>query len=151
MKGVSLFVPIAALVLSVELAAAESSTMATRFGKLSIAGESYQNQLLVNGKRILEGQQLSFVKKFSLADSDVVLINDNSGGNSCPSGSFFFVTLKSGNVLVTPKFGTCYEDEPTVVQKDGRIYFSMTRLGGKGRATFVYSNGSMSENGKVLK
>jgi len=46
-------------------------------------------------------------KLFSVADSDIVLIGDNSGGTACPMAFFFVIISGPNNATFSPEFGTC--------------------------------------------
>lgn len=133
--------------------AADDKSVTTRAGKLAITGELNEMKLLFNGKKILDGGglSLSLQKKYSVGDSDVVLAMDNSGGTACPVQYFFItVTGKANTAQLSPEFGTC-SDLAKPSQKATKIMVMMPNMTGKGTSKYVYENGVVTENGKVVK
>lgn len=133
--------------------AGDDDSLQVRGGKLLIKGESgSEQQLLFNGKKLRDGDgySLSIEGKYAVGNSDVVLIMNNSGGTACPVQYFFVSVTSQGAVTMTPEFGTC-SDLAKPKQNGQNIEFSLPRMGAKGRVKYVYSNGVVTENGKVIK
>jgi hypothetical protein len=142
-------------------AAAGQDELSTRHGKLST---STDNVLLFNGKPVkpeVQGNNsLSFVEKFQLGNTDVVLVQDN-GGSACPA-QYHFVTVAASGIRVSPSFGSC-SDLAEVSRKGDQILVSMPGFVGpfeskaaqakaaRRKHVFVYANGVVTENGKPIK
>lgn len=128
----------------------EERKVISRFGQLSITGEINSMQLVLSGDKLRDGDgfSLSFVHRALSADSDIVLVMNNSGGTACPA-QYFFVTLSAANnSRLSPEFGTC-SDLAEVSLNGSEI--TVTMPGGTGRAQYVYSAGTVTENGKPIK
>ncbi|MFJ2990707.1 hypothetical protein ACIPF8_22820 [Collimonas sp. NPDC087041] len=128
----------------------DNTTIATRAGKLSITGDAGNVSLFLDRKKLsteTDSLRMSFKSKFVLNDKDVVLVAD---GVSATCQLNFFVTVVSKyDVKISPSFGTC-DDGPQVIQSGARIMLNMKDEKGK-RVKYIFENGVISENGKVLK
>ena len=130
-------------------------SLETRYGTLSIKDD---RQLLFQGKPTtppLEGNSsLSFQKKFSVNDQDIVLIQDN-GGSACPAVFSYAIVSPSG-ITLTKEFGTCtdlYKSE----QRGNRITLTMPGFLGpfepekariaesKKTYSYILENGTLNE------
>lgn len=93
----------------VKLGNPASQTVATKGGVLAIAGKPREIHLLLNDRVFLNSEEysLSFEQTFHLAEADVILVMQNSGGTACPAQFFFVVVTDTGKAEVTSEFGTC--------------------------------------------
>lgn len=123
----------------------------TRFGTLRNDGAD--GRLTFNGVLVRPDtyvQVSSYViGVYELREADAVLIAQDSG-NVCP-GNFSYITTSADGVQVSPRFGTCYDEDVKPVQVGESIAFSMTNVGKKGSTPFVYEHGVVFQNGKPVK
>ena len=128
----------------------------TRYGMLTVSPE---NVLLLDGKpttpRIEGNSGLSFIEKFSLGETDVVLVQD-VGGSSCPA-MFHIVEVNRGNNKASSAFGTCsdvvtqsVEGAKVVVKVSGFAgpfeSDSNREKAGQKQAIYTYENGVVTES-----
>jgi hypothetical protein len=137
--------------LSFETAFADDDkTATTRAGKLSITGDLYDMKLFFNGKKLSTDKDalgLTIDSKYNLGDKDAVLVAQSV---SAPCQRYFFVTIVSRtDAKVSPVFGTC-SDGPEIVQRGEKITLRMNDRKGR-KVKYVFENGVISENGKILK
>ena len=138
----------ATLALSNSYAQSTDEITKTRFGEVIISEEETN----INGKNIEDLQYLNpiyLLNRTELASSDVILIAQPLG-NNCP-GKFKFLIIDNNGARTTPLFGTCYDDIPTPIQAGEAVAFNMVNLGGEGTTLYIYQNGSVYENGNIVK
>jgi hypothetical protein len=129
-----------------------ATSVKSPYGVLSIVGDFQQNHLLLDGKRLelpggdSEYASLSLIGKYSFGDRVAVLISDSQGG-SCQL--YRFVTLGQKSHTITPAFGTC-DDGPKISQDGEKISLQMRDEKGK-KVRFLYSEGKVTQNGKVVR
>lgn len=130
---------------------AEEESISVRGGNLTISGDLNDMKLFINRKlRDGNGFSLSFVEKYAVSNTDVVLIMNNSGGTACPVQYFFVSITSQGATKLSPEFGTC-SDLAKPIQKGGKIIVSMPKMNDRGDAKYVYQNDTLYENGKAIK
>lgn len=125
----------------------DEHSMPTRAGNLSIKGSLNEMSVYFEGKKLRDGDgfSLNFINKFSIGQSDAVLVMNNSGGTACPVQYFFITTIVgSANAQVSPEFGTC-SDQPQITQKGTKIVVSMKDGDGK-NVTYSYENGIVNSS-----
>jgi hypothetical protein len=104
------------------------------------------------GKKVPVAEDSMYVsvqEKYKIDNKDVVLISQGSGGNACPA-TYFFLTVEGDTAKKSVEFGTC-SDIPKIKQEGNTVVLTMPKMQGKGMAKYVYDNGIITENGKVLK
>lgn len=123
-----------------------------RSGKLAVTGELNDMRLLFNGENIRDGDgfSLSFVEKYAVGDTDIVLMMNNSGGTACPVQYFFVSISIQGIAKLSPEFGTC-SDLAKSTQSGSNITVTMPKMDGQGDAEYIFTNGDVTENGELLK
>lgn len=133
-------------------AADDNKAATVRGGRLSIVGETNQPKLLLNGKTLLEPEAfgLDIVKTFPVGETDVVLVMNNSGGSACPVQYFFVTVTLQGTAKLSPEFGTC-SDLAKPTQNGLSINVTMPKMTGRNNAKYIYLNGTLTENGKLIK
>ncbi|MBV5311372.1 hypothetical protein [Chromatium okenii] len=135
--------------------ASESNVLVVRGGELSITGESNnEQQLLLNGSKLRDGDgySLSFEKKFTVGDNDVVLMMNNSGGIACPVQYFFVSVSPQGNAKVSPEFGTC-SDQAEAYQTGLKIKVTMPVMDDENQknANYVYKDETIFDEGEDIR
>lgn len=128
-------------------------SITTRAGRLTVTGDSNDLKLLLNGKAISksDGYALDIIKKYTIENNDVVLLMETTGGTACPAKYFFAtITTPNGNAQISPQVGNC-SDLASPVQQAAKIILTMPKMSGKGQDKYVYENGVISENGKIVK
>ena len=88
--------------------------------------------------------RFSIKNKFSLADSDIVLIEVALGGNACGTLYYFVTISHRGAVKITDEIGAC-EEEPKLKFNGSELTIKFSNK------TYIYSNGKFTENGKPYK
>ena len=129
---------------------ATAQEVATRYGKFTTDVESL---LMFKGKVVkpeIQGNNyLSFPEVFKIGDSDVVLVQDH-GGTACPA-LFHLVTITPAGIKQSPKFGSC-SDIVEYKRTGSKISVSMPDMRlGRGKVQYVFKDGVLKENGKVIK
>lgn len=131
----------------------ENNALTVRGGELSIGGESNDQKLFLNGSKLMDGNgySLSFDKKFTIGDNDVVLMINNSGGTACPAQYFFVSVSPQGIAKLSPEFGTC-SDLAEAIQTGLKIKVTMPVMDNEDEesANYVYKNETLFENGKEI-
>ena len=128
---------------------AAADEIETRYGNLATNDDNF---LMFEEKivkpEIQGNNSLSFLKVFKIGEADVVLVQNN-GGSACPA-LFHFVIVTSTSVKQTPEFGSC---SPVVeFKKNGsKLLVSMPKMRGKGRVQYLFEDGVLKENGKIIK
>jgi hypothetical protein len=121
----------------------------TRFGNLATNDHNF---LLFEGKLVkpeIQGNNsLSFLKVFKIGNADVVLVQNN-GGTGCPA-LFHLVIVSSVGIQQSPEFGSC-SDLVEYKQTGSVLSLSMPKMRGKGKTKYIFENGVLKENGKIVK
>lgn len=111
-----------------------------------------QDDLIYKGKKLSVSEDTMFsakVKEFKVGNNEVALFSESSGGTACPA-TYFFASVEQGKLKQTLSFGTC-SDLAKTSQKNNQIIVSMPNMDRKGQTVYVYENGSLTENGKVIR
>jgi hypothetical protein len=127
-----------------------SDELMTRYGKLSIDEENaviYLNEKPVE-PAIDSISSFAFEKKFQIGWSDVVLLNIG-GGSGC-AAKYMFLIVTSAKFAHTNEFGNC-SDLPIVKQQRNKIIVKMLKPKGSGYEKYIYSDGVVTQNGKLIK
>ena len=141
--------------------AQEPNAVATRFGALSVSEAGVLLFQSVPVRPTIEANNsLDLSQPYQIGASDVVLVSDN-GGTACPA-LYYFVTVTTSGVRVTPSFGTC-SDLIKIKRSGDSISVSMPgyqgpaeskqaqRRAARERHVFNYHAGALTENGKPVK
>ena len=111
---------------------ANSESLRTRAGNLSVAGESgsYDQKLILNRKIIKssDAYSISIIQNYRLQASDVAIVEELSGGTGCPASYFAVVINDAGLLGISPNFGNC-SDLITTKQVGQSIEISMPKEG----------------------
>lgn len=150
---------LAALALSSPLGLAQD--IPTRFGSLQIDDE---HRLLYKKRpfspEIQGNNSLDVLGIYPTGNRDVVLIQDN-GGTACPA-QYYFISLSSHGASATSSFGTC-SDLVDVKQTADAVTVTMPGFMGefapgaeqrktaKQKHVFLFRNGVLTENGKIVR
>lgn len=131
----------------------EGNDIPTRFGKLTVIKdeENIVESLLYKNRPLspaVQGYRLGELGTYQIGNVDVILIEAVSGGNACPS-LLYFVTVSKSDVKTTDEFGTC-SDLIDVKRVGNSIVVTMPNNDG-GKQVYVFKNGVLTENGKVIK
>ncbi len=122
----------------------------TRYGKLSTIEEN--TVIYLNAKPVEPAidsiSSFTFVKKFQIGLSDVVLLNIG-GGSGC-AAKYMFLILTLTKFAHTNEFGNC-SDLPKVTQQKNKITVKMLKLEGSGYEKYIYLDGTVTQNGKLIK
>ena len=154
-----------ALALSAAIATSAHAQMAervvTRHGTLSWSPDT--NVLLLNGRPVtprVEGNNgLSLLRKFTVSDADVVIVQDN-GGTGCPA-QYYAVIVAPQGAKPTKAFGTCSDlimmaqegDSITVSMPGFKAHTNMAEMQRAARERHVFRivGGVVTENGKPVR
>lgn len=129
-------------------AQSDDSSVRTRFGLVAAVSDPGQSKVTLNGKPIAypnspdfavvgDASSLSLAKQFSIGDSDIVLVIENSGGTACPM-TYSFVTVNSKGATITkPVADDHCSDIYKVSQSGNKIVLKV------GKKVFNYSNGNV--------
>lgn len=130
----------------------DDKLLTVRGGKLSISGGLNDMTLLFNGQKLRssDGFSLSIEKKYTIGDTDIALIMNNSGGTACPVQYFFVSVTVQGTTKLSPEFGTC-SDLAKPSQTGPQIVVVMPKMNGRGNENYVFENGTLTDNGKLVK
>ena len=117
----------------------------TRAGVVEAVGQSYEMSLNFNGAAIAKppGYELSLQRKFALSDSDVVLVQNDSGGRACPVKYLMVTVPLAGTAQVSSEFGTCSDMVTTEVQGDEVVISMPSPTGPK---SYRYRAGTITES-----
>jgi hypothetical protein len=138
----------ATLVLNSAAYAQSNDTVQTRFGTLAVVSDPGQSKITLNGKAltypktpdygVIDGaSSLAFGKKFSIGESDVILVQENSGGTACPM-TYSFVTVSSKGTAITKPVADDYcSDIYKVSQNGNKIVLKV------GKKSFTYNNANI--------
>lgn len=152
---------IVSLVLSLLASTVFAEKVSTRFGSLEVNDGNvllFNNQVL--NPEIQGNNSLSLIGVYQVADSDVVLVQDN-GGTGCPA-LYYLLNISSSGVKPTPEFGSCTDlifvkkmKKSIVVKMGGYRHISSSKAefkkASKEKFTYVFKGGVLTENGKRLK
>lgn len=122
----------------------------TRYGKLSTDEE---NEVIYLNEKPIEPaietiSSFTFVKKFQIGSSDIALLNIG-GGTGC-AAKYIFLIITSTKFAHTNEFGNC-SDLPNVTQQKNRITVKMLKPKGGGYEKYIYVDGAVIQNGKLIK
>ena len=102
---------------------------------------------------------LTAVGTYQIANSDVILLQDN-GGSGCPA-MFYFITVSSTGIKAVGEFGTCSpvvqvkKTSDTIIVNMSEFMGDMERDAGSHRRmdkeTFIFKNGVVTQNGVPVK
>lgn len=128
-------------------------TVNTRFGTVQLIDnkDGTNIDIKLNGKNISSVEANTFnginEEPFNLGEKDVFAISTNAGGGC---GAYYFLTVENkSNATLSPSFSSCGE---IFFKKSGNSIITKSMDSrGKNRKTIKYSNGTVTENGKVLK
>lgn len=148
------------VLLATALMALSTLSFATEVTKVSFAQVSIEDNTmhltLPQGKKTIaldDSYMFTTIEKTFIntsQDNVLLLVQASSGGNGCPAMYFVVDIHKNGIVKQSPEFGTC-SDIPKISYSNNSIILQMPELNGKKIATFTYTNGVVSKNGKVVK
>ncbi|MDR8400419.1 hypothetical protein NE850_29330 [Paraburkholderia sp. USG1] len=137
-----------ALALASTAYAQSDDTVQTRFGTLAVVSDPGQSKITLNGKALTypktpdygvieDASSLAFGKKFSIGESDVILVQENSGGTGCPM-TYSFVTVSSkGTTITKPISDDHCSDIYKVSQNGNKIVLKV------GNKSFTYNNANI--------
>jgi hypothetical protein len=125
----------------------EPVSIHTRFGDL--ANDPTSGKLSVSGRAMAPAvyalHREFVIGTYQLPNADAVLVQLD-GGNECP-GQFRYITVTRTLVTVSPRFGTCFDDDVHPQVTGQSIAFRMTKLGGQGATNYVFDHGAIWQDG----
>lgn len=136
---------------------AEDGFIKTVGGSLKIMempGEFRGSNITLNGKPLLKEEVMSieFVKKYTIDKMDVILVSLATGANGvCPIDYFFISIISKDSVSISPSISCHAEADLKTHQNHSKIIGVIPKLKGKGSDRYIFENGILTENGKVMR
>jgi len=135
----------------------EYSAIKTIGGSLEIlekTGEFYGSNITFNGKNLLPEDVVSidFIKKYRIKKVDIIVVRLFNGANGkCPIEYFYISVASKNSVSISPSI-VCHAEADLITHQDhSKIIGVISKLEGNGNDRYIFENGVLTENGKVIR
>ncbi len=135
---------------------AKETIVHTIGGKLSITekeNEFRSSNIVFNNIRLLpdDVMQIELGKKYRIGHRDIILISIANGANgTCPT-QYYFVSIDSKkNTSISPSIDCHAEAKLITYQVNSKIIGTISKLNESGNDHYIFENGKLTENGKML-
>lgn len=136
---------------------AKDEVIKTVGGPLKIvekAAELRGSNIIFNGKHVLpeDVMAIDFVKKYTIEKTNVILVSLADGANgNCPIEYFFITVISKDSISISPSILCHAEADLKTHQNNSKIIGVIQKLEMKGDDRYVFENGVLTENGKVMR